>query len=92
MLFSDAKDLLGMDHYQVMSVAALVRFWTLVLAAYIFLDEERQLLCELRHEPVTLGDARRALHQRHQTALVGWICEQHDCGQSASAIAAFLAV
>src|SRR5579871_487987 len=89
-LFSDAKDVLGMDQYQVMSATALVRFWTLVLAAYTFLDEERARLLEQRHEPVTLGDTRRALYQRHQEAVVGWICEQHDRGQPASAIAALL--
>ena len=28
-LFADGKELLGLDQYQVMSAAALVRFWTL---------------------------------------------------------------
>ncbi len=29
-LFSDAKDLLGLDHYQLMDATAIVRFWTLM--------------------------------------------------------------
>jgi hypothetical protein len=37
-LFADTKELLGLDHYQLMSAQALVRFWTLVLTTYVFLD------------------------------------------------------
>lgn len=40
-LFEDAKELLGLDHYQVMSAQAVLRFWTLVLAIYRLLDEHR---------------------------------------------------
>ena len=43
-LFADGKDLLGLDQYQVMSAAAIVRFWTLAWAASAFLDEERARL------------------------------------------------
>ena len=43
-LFSDAKDLLGLDHYQLMDATAIIRFWTLAMAAYAFLDEERARL------------------------------------------------
>lgn len=35
-LFGDGKELLGLDQYQLMSDVAIVRFWTLVLAAYAF--------------------------------------------------------
>jgi SRSO17 transposase len=38
-LFGDAKDLLGLDHYQLMDATTILRFWTLVMAAYAFLDE-----------------------------------------------------
>lgn len=89
-LFADTKELLGLDQYQLMSATALLRFWVLVLAAYSFLDEERAQLAEIRQAHVTIGDARRALQQRHQEAVVGWICEQHDRGQSAGTIAALL--
>jgi hypothetical protein len=43
-LFSDGKEELGLDHYQVMSALALLRFWTLALLAYVFLEEEQQRL------------------------------------------------
>src|SRR5262249_22856280 len=43
-LFGEAKDLLGLDQYQVLSATALLRFWTLVLAADVFLEEERDHL------------------------------------------------
>jgi SRSO17 transposase len=89
-LFSDGKDLLGLDQYQIMRATSLLRFWVLALAAYTFLDEERTRLFALRHEHLTQGDARRALQQRHQEAVIGWICAQHDQGFAASAIAAWL--
>jgi SRSO17 transposase len=48
-LFADSKDLLGLDQYQIMSASAIVRFWTLALAAYAFLDEERDSLRQTQH-------------------------------------------
>lgn len=43
-LFGDGKEELGLDHYQLMSACATVRFWTLALLAYVFLEEERARL------------------------------------------------
>ena len=43
-LFADGKDLLGWDQYQVMSWAAILRWWTLGCAAYQFLEEEQACL------------------------------------------------
>lgn len=63
-LFADGKELLGLDQYQVMSAAALVRFWTLAWAAWCFLEEERAQLRAERQRHVTLGEARRAVQRR----------------------------
>jgi hypothetical protein len=90
-LFADTKDLLGLDQYQLLSATALVRFWTLVLAAYTFLEEERDCLQRRTGRPASLGQARRALQQRHQDALVSWICDQRDDGLSPATISARLA-
>jgi len=58
-LFEDYKDLLGSDHYQVMSATAIVRFWTLVSCLAYFLDEQRATLqAERPGEHVTWGDVR----------------------------------
>jgi hypothetical protein len=89
--FGETKDLLGLDQYQLLSATALLRFWTLVLAADVFLEEERTRLQQQTAAPVSLGQARRALHARHQAALVQWICDQRDQGRSASEINAVLA-
>jgi len=35
-LFSDAKGLLGLDHYQLMDANAIIHFWTLIMTAYVF--------------------------------------------------------
>jgi hypothetical protein len=89
--FGETKDLLGLDQYQVLSATALLRFWTLVLAADVFLEEERARLQQQTAPPVSLGQARRAVQARHQAALVQWICDQHDQGRSAADINAALA-
>jgi hypothetical protein len=89
-LFGEAKDVLGLDQYQVMSTCALLRFWTLVLTAYVFLEEEAVRLQPPTGRPLTLGQARRAVQARHQAALVEWICAQRDDGRSAADINAAL--
>ncbi|MBN1430148.1 MAG: hypothetical protein JXB07_17395 [Anaerolineae bacterium] len=58
-LFGDAKDLLGLDQYQLMDATAILCFWTLIMAAYTFLDEERARFHCTRQAHVTSGDARR---------------------------------
>lgn len=75
-LFSDAKDLLGLDHYQLMDATAILRFWTLVMAAYAFLDEERARLYRERRCHFTLGDARREVQRWHWRHVVDWIHQQ----------------
>jgi len=79
-LFSDAKDLLGLDQYQLMQATAIVRFWTLVMAAYLFLDEERARLRDERQAHVTLGDARREVQRWHWRHLLDWIHQQFSSG------------
>ena len=79
-LFSDTKDLLGLDQYQLMTATAIVRFWTLVMAAYVFLDEERARLRNERQVHVTLGDARREVQRCHWQHLLDWIHLQFSSG------------
>ena len=75
-LFEDGKELLGLDQYQVMRAEAVVRFWTLVWAAYWYLDEERARLREAWGRHVTLGEARREVQRVHWRHLMGWMQEQ----------------
>jgi hypothetical protein len=79
-LFSDTKDLLGLDQYQLMTSTAIIRFWTLVMAAYVFLDEERARLRDARQAHVTLGDARREVQRWHWRHLLDWIHQQFSSG------------
>lgn len=76
MLFADGKEELGLDHYQVMSVTALLRFWTLALLAYVFLEEEQQRLRLLWQRPVSIGEARREIQRRHRHSLLEWLHHQ----------------
>ena len=39
--FEYVKDLLGSDHYQLMSAQAILRFWTLIACLMAFLEEQR---------------------------------------------------
>jgi hypothetical protein len=79
-LFADGKELLGLDQYQVMSAAAIVRFWTLAWAAFSFLDEERARLREERQRHVTLGEARREVQRRHWHHLITWMHQEFVAG------------
>jgi hypothetical protein len=90
-LFSDTKDLLGLDHYQLMTTTAIIRFWTLVMAAYMFLDEERARLRDAQQTHVTLGDARREVQRWHWRHLLDWIHQQFSSGVTPDALFTTLA-
>jgi hypothetical protein len=79
--FEDTKDVLGIDHYQLMTTPAILRFWTLVMAAYVFLDEQRTRLCLEQQQPVTIGQARRSIQRTHAYHLIDWIYLQFSQGQ-----------
>jgi hypothetical protein len=79
-LFGDAKELLGLDHYQLLSATALLRYWTVVLAAYVFLEEEHARLRESAGQHVTMGEARTALQQVHRRHLLTWLHAQWQAG------------
>jgi len=74
--FEDCKDVLGLDHYQLTSADAILRFWTLVLVAYLFLDEQRTQLGLEQHRHVSIGEARRAIQHTHYCHLIDWIHQQ----------------
>ena len=79
-LFGDGKEELGLDQYQLMSALALVRFWTLALLAYVFLEEERSRLQQQWQRPVTIGEARREIQRRHRRRVLEWLHEQFQSG------------
>jgi hypothetical protein len=87
-LFEDNKDLLGADHYQLMSAEAIVRFWTLIACLGYFLDEHKATQDAL----LTWGDVRRALQKEHQRNLLVWLASQFNAGLSADQIGARLAL
>jgi hypothetical protein len=84
--FSDTKDLLGLDQYQLMTTTAIVRFWTLVLAAYTLIEEERARLAHEQQRRVTVGEGRRALQHLHYRHLLGWIEQELHAGCAANAL------
>lgn len=90
-LFEEYKDLLGSDHYQMMSATAVLRFWTLVSCLAYFLDEHRaQLQAERPGIHITLGDARRELQAEHRLNLLLWLEEQYRSGATAHDLYALL--
>ena len=80
--FEDVKDLLGSDHYQLMSAEAILRFWTLIACLSCFLDEQRATQKDL----ATWGEARRAIQLEHQRNLLTWLETQFQTGLSARQI------
>lgn len=79
-LLEDGKEELGLDHYQLMSTTALLRFWTLALLAYVFLEEEQQRLRVLWQRSVSIGQARREIQRRHRRCLLEWLHRQFQSG------------
>jgi predicted RNA-binding protein YlxR (DUF448 family) len=90
-LVADTKELLGLDQYQVMSATAIVRFWTLVLAASVFLEEERARLAATTEQHVTIGDAQRAIQRAHWVHLLNWLRQQFQHQEAFAAIVRQLA-
>ena len=90
-LFADAKEVLGLDHYQLMSATALLRFWMLVLAAYAFLGEERARVQQAQQAHVTIGETREAVQRVHQRHLLRWLQTQFQGGATPETVAAALA-
>lgn len=88
--FEDLKDVLGLDHYQLMSTTAILRFWTLVMAAYVFLDEQRVQM-RFQQQPVTIGQARLAIQRSHYCRLLDWLHDQFSQGLSPAAFYDLLA-
>ena len=72
-LFADSKELLGMDQYQGMSAEGVVRYWTLALVAYQLLEEQRARMQRQQGEPVSRGEARRALQRQHWRHVISWL-------------------
>ena len=85
-LFADGKALLGLDQYQVMSTEAIVHFWTLVWAAYSYLDEERARLRERWQRHVTVGEAQREVQRRHWHHLLSWMHQEFLAGATPQAL------
>lgn len=87
--FEYDKDLLGSDHYQLMSAQAILRFWTLIACLMCFLEE-------LRANPelqlLTCGDARRMIQNDHRTNLLLWLEDQFRAGGTVDQISISLAL
>ena len=79
-LFADTKELLGLDHYQLMSATAIIRFWTLVMLAYYFLDQERERQQRQTHRHLTIGDVWRQVQRSHWRHFIDWIHQQFRFG------------
>ena len=79
-LFGDGKEELGWDQYQLMSAVALVRFWTLAMLAYVFLEEECHRLQGQWQRHITLGEARREIQRRHRRQVLDWLQGQFLSG------------
>jgi len=87
--FEYGKDLLGSDHYQVMTRQAILRFWTLTACLFCFLEAQRAAAQEAT---LTCGDVRRRLQQEHQRNLLQWLAEALQEGRSVDQICSQLTI
>ena len=81
--FEYEKDLLGSDHYQMMSAQGILRFWTLIACLMVFLEEQRTLTPE---QSLTCGDVRRQIQDEHRRNLLHWLAERFGEGLSVEQI------
>jgi hypothetical protein len=87
--FEYEKDLLGSDHYQVMTRQAVLRFWTLTACLLCFFEEQRAM----GEDPkATCGDVRREIQQDHRRNLLGWLETRFRDGLSVEQICSQLAL
>jgi hypothetical protein len=87
--FEYEKDLLGSDHYQVMTAQAILRFWTLTAGLLYFLEEQR---ADAQDQQLTCGDVRRAIQEDHQLNLLRWLEGRFKAGYSVGQISSQLAL
>jgi hypothetical protein len=87
----DAKGLLGLDHYQLTSADAVVRFCHLVACCYLYLDEVRAGLVAQGQTGATIGDALRCQQKGQYHLLLEWLQEQFAQGRSVDEVEALLA-
>jgi len=87
--FEYQKDLLGSDHYQVMTRQGVLRFWTLTACLQCFLEELRS---QQPGSLLTCGDVRRRLQQEHRRNLLVWLEARFIEGQSIELICSQLAL
>ena len=87
----DAKELLGLDHYQLTSADSVVRFWHLVCCCYLYLDEVRAQLVAAGRHGATIGDALRHQQQLQYHLFLEWLWEQFYQGHSVQEVEGLLA-
>lgn len=75
--FEYTKDLLGSDHYQLMTAQAIIRFWTLIACLMAFLEEQRAIADD---PMLTCGDIRRQIQAEHRLNLLHWLHIQFQSG------------
>jgi hypothetical protein len=81
--FEYEKDLLGSDHYQVMTRQAVLRFWTLTTCLLCFLEEQRM---QDEDKTLTCGDVRRQVQNEHRQNLLLWLETRFRDGLSVAQI------
>jgi hypothetical protein len=87
--FEYEKDLLGSDHYQVMSQQAILRFWTLTACLWSFLEEQR---ADQEEPGNTCGDVRRKIQNDHRRNLLAWLETRFRNGQPIEQICSQLTI
>ena len=87
----DAKEVLGLDHYQLTSVKSVVRFLHLACCCYLFLDEVRAGMVAKGQTGATIGDASRQQHQAHNRHLLAWVQQRFAQGYAVNDIETLLA-
>lgn len=89
--FEDAKELLGVDRYQLQSATGLLRYWSFCWIAMNFLEASRDEHQQQTGQRLTRGQAKRQVQQQHRDLLVNWIYSHAQQGTSCELVCSLLA-
>ncbi|MFB5270035.1 IS701 family transposase, partial [Paenibacillus enshidis] len=68
------KELLGFDHYQLLSFTGIQRFWEIQFLTQNLLEGQRHIWSD-RHHPLTLGDVVRRIRYEHRGQMLVYVYE-----------------
>ncbi len=89
--FEDLKEVLDIDHYQVMHDRAIRRIWILACCLYTCLEEHQAAVLDLTGQRLSIGLVRRAFQDDHHLNTLTWLQQRFAQGDAPETLLRLLA-